>query len=146
MFSEVNIAPHVSTGRVRAAEPPTFSRRWPPPNLRTAPFTFLTTLDVRQPVVFERQYGNSTEVETVAARPKTIMRVNSPLTFVGHGKTMVRMASPLLDGHPGETRSPIWGPPTRTGRTKHCESRQPASASTAGSSHFPLCARSPNCS
>ncbi len=85
---------------VPSREPPRFSRRWPPPDLRTAPFTYLTNLDVRQPVVFERQYGSSTQIETVAARPTTTMRVNSPVTFTGHGRTLLRMASPLLDGLP----------------------------------------------
>lgn len=90
---------------LRSTVPPRSTRSWPPADIRTAPFTYLIDLEVRQPVVFERTFGSSTEVETVAARPKTVVRASSPVTFVGHGKTMVSFASSLLDGLP--RRDPV---------------------------------------
>jgi hypothetical protein len=71
-----------------------------PAPTRKAPFTYMTGLEVRQWLVFERSYGTITGVDVQLFRDKTNIQFTSPVTFTGGGTNLVRFSGPVLDGLP----------------------------------------------
>lgn len=71
-----------------------------PADARVPPHTYLTNLELRDFLLFERRYGESREVETYATAGRARLRFTSPIEFSGSGKTLLRMSSPLFDPFP----------------------------------------------
>ncbi len=76
------------------------SRKIPPPPRREPPYTYLTNIDYRPFVVFDRQYGATADALTQVYREKTSIRLGLPVNFNGHGRTLARVTSPAFDGLP----------------------------------------------
>lgn len=68
--------------------------------MRNAPFTYLTTIDPRTWLTFERTYGELTDVDVQLFRGTTAIRFTSPVTFRGGGKALVRLSGAALEGLP----------------------------------------------
>jgi hypothetical protein len=73
---------------------------WPVPP-RKPPFTYRLGLNPRQWLVFERSYGEVTDVDVQLFRGMTTVRFASPVSFRGGGGTaLVRLSGAALDGLP----------------------------------------------
>jgi hypothetical protein len=74
--------------------------------LRRPPFTYRVNLELRQDLVFERNYGKEVEIETHLTERKALLRFSSPIDFTtSGGLTQMRLASTAFDGLP--RRDPI---------------------------------------
>jgi hypothetical protein len=78
---------------------PYVAHKWPTPQ-RTAPFTYQLNLDLRDHLVFDREYGEEVELEVHPANGKALARFASPVRFNGGAYTMLRLTSTLFDGFP----------------------------------------------
>jgi hypothetical protein len=72
---------------------------WPVPT-RKAPFTYGLGLNPSQWLIFERSYGNVTDVDVQLFRDITTVRFTSPVSFNGEGSALVRLSGPALEGLP----------------------------------------------
>jgi hypothetical protein len=72
---------------------------WPVPTRKT-PFSYGLGLNPRQWLIFERSYGNVTDVDVQLFRDSTTVRFTSPVSFSGEGSALVRLSGPALEGLP----------------------------------------------
>ena len=82
----------------------TWSRRWPPPPPKEPPYTYLTNIDPRGWVLFEREYGVLTRARTQMFRSGTALEFDSPIRFSNPGLTLLRVGGEPLAAYP---RHPI---------------------------------------
>ena len=81
----------------RSDEEVRVGHRWPAP-IRTPPFTYRTNIDPRQWLVFDREYGESVDVEVHPVAGRASVRFDSPVPFIGNGYTLLRLRSSMFDG------------------------------------------------
>ncbi|MDE0234790.1 MAG: hypothetical protein OXM62_07260 [bacterium] len=87
-------------GLERTELPPRSSMVIPPPPPRSGPFTFRTDINPRMYLAVPRRYGETTRATVQVYRDDTIVEVDSPVTFSGQGRLLVRLSSSALDGIP----------------------------------------------
>lgn len=76
------------------------AQRFPPPPVRSAPFTYKLGIDPREFVLFAREYGRTTDAVVHVGGPRTILRVESPVRFTGSGYALVRLSSAAFEHIP----------------------------------------------
>lgn len=81
---------------------PRVGHAWPAP-LRTPPYTYRVDLDPRSWQVFERSYGQFTDVDVQLFRDKTTVRFTSPVSFRAGGRALVHFSGAALEGLPRRT-------------------------------------------
>ena len=87
-------------GLEKSESPPSTSMVIPPPPPRSAPFTFRTDINPRRYLAFPRRYGETAQAIVQIYRDNTIVKVDSPASFSGPGRHLVRLSSPVFDGIP----------------------------------------------
>ena len=80
--------------------PPSSTMVIPPPPPRSGPFTFRADIDPRQFLAFPRRYGETAQAIVQVYRDSTIVDVDSPASFSGQGRLLVRLSSSAFDGIP----------------------------------------------
>ena len=71
-----------------------------PAPARKPPFTYRTDLEPRRWLIFERAYGEITDVDVQLFRETTTVRFTSPVSFRGGGAALVRLSGAALEGLP----------------------------------------------
>jgi len=87
-------------GLVKTESPPSSRVVIPPPPPRSGPFTFGTNIDPRLLLDVPRRYGETVDALVQVYRDSTIVEVDSPVGFSGHGRLLVRLLSSAFDGIP----------------------------------------------
>ena len=87
-------------GLEKSELPPRSSMVIPPPPPRSAPFTFRTDINPRRYLAVPRRYGETTRAIIQVYRDSTIVDVDSPVSFSGQGRLLVRLSSSAFDGIP----------------------------------------------
>ncbi|WP_143670888.1 hypothetical protein [Streptomyces sp. OV198] len=96
-------------------------RTFPPPALRQAPFTYQINLNVRQFVIFDREYGLTAPVDIHVFDTGSAVRFPSPVAFYGPGGTLLHFFGQPFDGLP---RRRCVAPPVHENATWHGDSIQ----------------------
>jgi hypothetical protein len=73
--------------------------KWPS-TPRTPPFTYRLNLELRNCLLFEREYGQEVEIEGHPSAGKMLLRLNSPVKFSDGGYAYLRLRSVLFEGFP----------------------------------------------
>ena len=72
----------------------------PPPRPRSAPFTFRTDINPRRYLALPRRYGETAQAIVQIYRDETIVEVDSPVSFSGLGRHLIRLSTSGFDGIP----------------------------------------------
>lgn len=89
-----------SWGMVPSTDEPRLSSRTPPPPVRVPPYSYLTGLDPRQPLLPKRRFGRADRFLVQVFTGGTDLVLRPRIEFHGGGRLKIAFASNLFDRYP----------------------------------------------